>query len=478
MKTQLLLAICCISLAASSQNFRRTYGWGAYNTAPAFTQSPAGGFALLGSFSSPTSYQTDFVLMRTDTAGVFQWAKAYGGSGVDEARDLLQLPDSGWLLVGFTNSFSPNNDYNGYVIRLTANGDTVWTRQIGSSSWDFLYDVEWAPNGNFLLSGATNNSPNGKTAGWLVEVSPAGTIIHQYFYENSGNVFFQRSDIASNGDIFSAGYTEDPISLTKKGLVVKFDALTQDTAWSFSFTSTDEDVLNDIKLLPNGNIAICGVRQLNSTTNNDNLVAVLLANGTLSWQESVNLPGASSYQKILLLGDTLLAGGFTSDFGEGGKDMVVNWFSAGGTFIKGNTLGYTQDEILFDLELTSDRQLLLGGTTTSYGPGLQSMLFVRTDTAFSLGTNLVIGLEENNDREKIFSVYPNPAQDRITIQHLPKNKKVDYSIFNTAGKRVYFGSIESEDFMLPVGELPNGLYFLQFYLEGNIVSPTRIIVQR
>ena len=190
MKTQLLLAICCISLAASSQNFRRTYGWGAYNTAPAFTQSPAGGFALLGSFSSPTSYQTDFVLMRTDTAGVFQWAKAYGGSGVDEARDLLQLPDSGWLLVGFTNSFSPNNDYNGYVIRLTANGDTVWTRQIGSSSWDFLYDVKWAPNGNFLLSGATNNSPNGKTAGWLVEVSPAGTIIHQYFYENSGNVFF------------------------------------------------------------------------------------------------------------------------------------------------------------------------------------------------------------------------------------------------------------------------------------------------
>ena len=477
MKPLFLLSVLAVSIATNAQNFRRTFGWGSYNTAPAFVQTPDSGFALLGSFSSATSFQTDFVLMRADTAGVFQWAKAYGGNGVDEARDIIQLADSGWLLVGFSNSFSPNNDYDGYLVRLNSSGDTVWTKTIGTAAWDFFYDVEVSSSGNFMLSGATNGSTNGRTAGWLVEISPSGNVINQYRFESGLSNYFLRATIDANGDIFFAGYNENPNSLEKHGLVVKYDAITLDTVWTFAYQTTDEDVIYDIKLLPNGNIAICGVRQLNGTTNDDNLIAVLQPNGSLLWQESVNLPGSSSYNKLQILGDTLIAGGYTSDFGEGGKDMLVNWFNSAGTFIKGNTLGYTQDELLYDFDLTNDNQFILFGTTTSYGPGLQSMLLARTDTAFSLGTNIVIGINEQEKNNSLVTVFPNPVNNLLTIRKPVDIGTLEYSLFNVTGEQLVTGEIVTAEYTLPIANLPTGVYMLIVKNNTNLISRYRIIIE-
>ncbi|MFM9028039.1 MAG: hypothetical protein ACKOQ6_08580, partial [Bacteroidota bacterium] len=109
-----------------AQFFQRTFGWGPFNTAPSCAYRSDGYYGLSGSFSSNGSSQTDFVLMQIDTNGTFQWSKCYGSGGIDNVTRLATLPDSGYVLAGFTNGFSSNNDYDGYVVRTDPFGDTLW----------------------------------------------------------------------------------------------------------------------------------------------------------------------------------------------------------------------------------------------------------------------------------------------------------------------------------------------------------------
>jgi hypothetical protein len=84
----------------------RTYGGFGYDAATNFIQTSDGGFAIIG---TTTSYapggQADLMLFKTDAMGVFQWAKTFGGEYVEVGAEVIQLPDHGFLLIGYTQSF-------------------------------------------------------------------------------------------------------------------------------------------------------------------------------------------------------------------------------------------------------------------------------------------------------------------------------------------------------------------------------------
>jgi len=55
------------------------------------------------------------------------WNKTYGGFDADNARAIIPAADGGALLVGYSKSFV-NPDYQGWVVRINRDGDTLWTR--------------------------------------------------------------------------------------------------------------------------------------------------------------------------------------------------------------------------------------------------------------------------------------------------------------------------------------------------------------
>lgn len=88
----------------------------------------------------------DAYLLRLDADGDTLWTKACGGSGSDLANDGRQTSDGGYILVGWTNSYGSGNQ-DVYVAKTDANGDTVWTRSFGRGSHDFGYSVIEALDG-------------------------------------------------------------------------------------------------------------------------------------------------------------------------------------------------------------------------------------------------------------------------------------------------------------------------------------------
>lgn len=104
--------------------WRRTFGGTGADAAFSVAETQDGGFMLTGysnSYSN-TPGPIDLVVFKTDGAGYFQWAKPYGGEGVDLGYEIIPSIDNGFLITG--KLFMNNNDEY-YLLHLNQEGATA-----------------------------------------------------------------------------------------------------------------------------------------------------------------------------------------------------------------------------------------------------------------------------------------------------------------------------------------------------------------
>ncbi|MBN2762347.1 MAG: T9SS type A sorting domain-containing protein, partial [Bacteroidales bacterium] len=76
--------------------------------------------------------------------------------------------------------------------------------------------------------------------------------------------------------------------------------------------------------------------------------------------------------------------------------------------------------------------------------------------------------------EEGITMFPNPANDQLTIKGLTENSNV--KIMNAVGQLVYNGLIESSKAVINVSSLDNGVYILQIDANGKVLT-TKFIKQ-
>jgi hypothetical protein len=110
------------------------------------------------------------------------WLKTYGGDMDEWCFSMQQTTDGGFILTGYTNSFGPGKD-NGYLMKLDAEGDTLWTKVLGGGSWDALLSVQQTREGGYILCGYTE-SFGGQFGGiWLIKTDGDGDTTWTRVYE-------------------------------------------------------------------------------------------------------------------------------------------------------------------------------------------------------------------------------------------------------------------------------------------------------
>ena len=126
---------------------------------------PDGGFIAVGhTESAPLSKGgRDAWLVRTDGLGRLLWQRAYGGSGNDAARAIVALPDGGYVVVGETGSadiagLTPRGATDAWLMRLDSRGAVLWQRSYGGSGADGLWSVATLGDGTYVACGGTESS--------------------------------------------------------------------------------------------------------------------------------------------------------------------------------------------------------------------------------------------------------------------------------------------------------------------------------
>lgn len=118
-------------------------------------QTNDGGFILTGSTGNGAGY-SDIYLVKTASDGTLQWEKTYGGWGYDYGLSVRQTIDGGFIVGGYTNSFSTNGFDDFYLAKTTSDGTLQWSKSYGETNSENGFSAQETKDGGFAITGIIN----------------------------------------------------------------------------------------------------------------------------------------------------------------------------------------------------------------------------------------------------------------------------------------------------------------------------------
>jgi hypothetical protein len=131
----------------------------------AFSIAPTsdGGFIITGMEWTLEGY---LYLIKTDADFDTLWTRAFNGGYHSWGYCGQQVSDSGYIAVGWASG--PSEDQDVYVVRMDADGDSLWTRRIGSDHRDEGRCVLQTSDGNYIIAGSCEDSSGVIGDIWLI----------------------------------------------------------------------------------------------------------------------------------------------------------------------------------------------------------------------------------------------------------------------------------------------------------------------
>ncbi len=132
-----------------------------------------GGFIVVGTTLSFGAGDFDVYVIRTDANGNTAWTKTYGGADLDEGRSVWQTTDGGFIIAGFTYSFGAGSR-DVYLIKINSFGDVLWEKTYGGVSAEIGYSVQQTEDGGYIVVGETSSFGAGNLDVYLIKTDSLG----------------------------------------------------------------------------------------------------------------------------------------------------------------------------------------------------------------------------------------------------------------------------------------------------------------
>ena len=157
------------------------------------------GLAIAGIMGSGPRGRSDAWLIKMNRFGDTLWTKTYGGAADDGLRNILLLPDDGFLLTGYSNSFS-GGSFDCYIIRTNSFGDTLWTKTYGESDDERGWSADAVGDTGFVIGGIVTQGvpPTWSSRFFLVRMG-----------EDGDTIWTRTIDGATNQSRFSVRHTRE-----------------------------------------------------------------------------------------------------------------------------------------------------------------------------------------------------------------------------------------------------------------------------
>jgi uncharacterized delta-60 repeat protein len=358
-----------------------------------------------------------------------------------------------------------------------------------STDW-YLLDILVQPDEKVLIMGIKKNGPR-----FLARLNADGSLDGSF---NNGSSFSTFTDdvylsLKPDGKILIHWYD----NIMGQKLVTKQFLPDGQPDNSFGYNSEATAVLpynptydiNTFKLLSNGKILVAGSHANPKETqvmlfdvwfarlNSDGSLDNSFGNGGVTKVERLGLNDFINNIAIQPDGK-ILAAGYTEDNATGIAKCMLIRFTENGALDNGfgsnaiitTTVGNNFDGIS-DIALQSDGRIVATGYTETKPPltyGEKEITLIRYHGDVSAGTNTI-------ENQSAFTLYPNPAQDHITLQ-LADDKPASYRLINTYGQTLMQGTAISAQ-AISISGLSPGIYFISATTADGRIHTQRFLKQ-
>jgi hypothetical protein len=147
---------------------------GSVNYCYSMCQTFDGGFVLGGLFVSDTSGARggDFWMVKTNANGDSIWSRNLGSSSSYEfCTSVWQTMDGGYILCGYIQTNDTTNA-DLWVVKTDTFGIAMWSQSFGGEGWDEASAVQQAPDGGYIIGGMTNSFGAGADDFLLIKIAP------------------------------------------------------------------------------------------------------------------------------------------------------------------------------------------------------------------------------------------------------------------------------------------------------------------
>jgi regulation of enolase protein 1 (concanavalin A-like superfamily) len=237
-------------------DWAKTYGTSMFELGYSARQILDGGYIICSQTIVFGSGANDIWLIKTDSLGDTLWTRTYGGIHDDWGRFADQTSDSGYIVLGQTESFGAGN-YDLYVIKTDAEGDTIWTKTYGTASSDYTRSMQQTEDDGFIILATSSLNSAGGHDAVLIKTDPNGDTLWTRSYggtdQENGNFVQQTSD----GGYILAGNTQSYGNGGYDQFIVRTDA-NGDTLWTKTMGGPGDDIGHCIQETGDGGYIVVG----------------------------------------------------------------------------------------------------------------------------------------------------------------------------------------------------------------------------
>ena len=385
--TIIVFATLIFNNAFAQQTFQKTYGGSSDEYGYTTQQLSDGGYIMCGRTISYGVGGFDNYLLRLDAAGDTVWTKTYGNVGYDEAQNIVQTSDGGFIMTGQTDNINFAGDV--YLVKTDASGVVAWSTAFGGAGTaDFGYCVRQTSDGGYIVFGLTASAGAGGRDMLLVKTNSSGAVQWSKTYGGASDDEGRTVEETADGGFILAGFTQS-YSNGYQAYVVKTNSSGVVT-WSKNFGGGGLELGYSIKQTSDVGYILAGYTDSYGAGGRDVLLMKLTSAGAISWSKTYGGSGDDYGLNVKITSDGGFAiAGRTASNGDADGDYFLVKTSSTGTHEWSKAYGGANVDQAGNMIQTADGGYLLTGYTTSFGAGIRDAYLVKTDANGNSGCSEV-----------------------------------------------------------------------------------------
>lgn len=354
-----------IALAKSSTKWIRTFDGTSDDEFFSVIECNDFGYFLAGTTNSSGFSQYDGWLIKTDSSGVMEWNRTYGGLLNDGFYSLVNTSDGGYTLAGYTNSSGFGKE-DVWLVKVDSQGNMDWNRTFGGPESDFGRSLVYCSDGGYLLACETNSFSSKDNDIWVIKTDTTGNMLWNQTYGKTGyqyvSAIIETNDggyvLACSTSSFGSGYTD--------AWLIKINSI-GNMEWNQTYGGLKNEFANSLVTTDDGGYCFAGSTSSFGVSRTDVWLVKVNSVGNLKWQQTYGGLLLEYCDSLVVTNDGGYLLGyieqppFFGDFGEG--KFCLAKVNTVGKMEWNQTMGISAPHSKISLLSTSDENFIMAGST-------------------------------------------------------------------------------------------------------------------